>query len=218
MKNILATIAVAALCAAPAYAQQARSVAGAQAISGSNAQSSSGAIAGGGTSSVNILPNPSATTSNNKVDTIPSGVVGPGFGSGHPCAYSPVSIGVAVIGAGVSGGGQKVDEACLLAQMGYSQEAMYIIASRDRRACLALRSAGKIGPGSCGGSDKTGVIGTGNTAQAAVRPAAVASTQEAGQPSGYTRCVRSDKGFRIRYSGSTSKAVAQANCKAKLGL
>lgn len=83
-------------------------------------------------------------------------VSAPSMSSGHPCAYTPASGGLSIIGAGISAGGQTVDDACLLAQMGDNASAMHMIAARNPAACRALVAQGRIPRGSycgSGGSD-----------------------------------------------------------------
>lgn len=83
------------------------------------------------------------------------GVVAPGMSSGHPCAYAPASVGLSIIGGGVSAGGQTVDDACLLAQMGETNAALGMIAARNESACKQLRRAGRIGADSlCSAEEK----------------------------------------------------------------
>jgi len=78
-------------------------------------------------------------------------VVAPSMSSGHPCAYAPVSVGVSVVGFGGAFGGQRIDDACLLAQMQVRNAAVSMIAARNPAACRALEVTGNIAPGSCGG-------------------------------------------------------------------
>jgi hypothetical protein len=73
--------------------------------------------------------------------------------SGHPCAFAPVSVGVSVVGFGGAFGGQRIDDACLLAQMGERPAAMVMIAARNPAACQALMAVGRIR--SCGGRSAT---------------------------------------------------------------
>lgn len=112
------------------------------------ANSGSQSVSQGG--SVYIAANPSQTRS--VVENRQSGtytvrsapaVQAPSMGSGHPCAMSG-SVGISIIGGGVSGGTMKIDEACLLAQMGQGEAALIMIARRDSEACLALRAVGRI--------------------------------------------------------------------------
>ncbi|TQE99427.1 MAG: hypothetical protein FKY71_08635 [Spiribacter salinus] len=71
-------------------------------------------------------------------------VAAPGFSSGHPCGIAPASIGISFIGGAISGGGQVSDDACLLAQMGYTDAAMAMIASRNPDAFSALERTGHV--------------------------------------------------------------------------
>lgn len=71
----------------------------------------------------------------------------PSVGGGHPCAVGQASLGLSIIGGGGSGtAGQRVDEACLLAQMGQGAAAIIMIAERDEASCKALRQVGTVGP------------------------------------------------------------------------
>ena len=117
-----------------------------------NSQSSSGAIAQGG--SVTFNTPASQHIRNSGTTTIRSApqVVAPSMSSGHPCAYAPVSIGVSVVGFGGAFGGQRIDDACLLAQMQVRPAALSMIAARNPQACRALEATGYIAAGSCGGS------------------------------------------------------------------
>lgn len=78
----------------------------------------------------------------------------PSMSSGHPCAYSPASFGVSIIGGGASAGGMKIDDACLLAQMGERAAAIGMIAARNGEACVALRNAGRVSANSVCKGDK----------------------------------------------------------------
>lgn len=76
-------------------------------------------------------------------------VVAPSMSSGHPCAFAPVSIGVSVVGFGGAFGGQRIDDACLLAQMQVRNAAISMIAARNPQACAALEANGIVS--GCGG-------------------------------------------------------------------
>jgi hypothetical protein len=128
--------------------------------SNSNAASEANALAlsrsqGGQGGNVNITTNVPASTRqeirNSGTTTIRSApqVVPPGFSSGHPCAYAPLSVGISVIGFGGALGGQRIDDACLLAQMGVAPAAVLMIAARNPAACQALLAVGRVR--SCGG-------------------------------------------------------------------
>jgi hypothetical protein len=114
-------------------------------------QASSGAIAQGGNVTFNTPA--SQHIRNSGTTTIRSApqVVAPSMSSGHPCAYAPVSIGVSVVGFGGAFGGQRIDDACLLAQMQVRNAAISMIAARNPQACRALEATGTIASGSCGG-------------------------------------------------------------------
>ncbi len=130
--------------------------------------------------------------------TVPS-VQPPGFSSGHPCAYAPVSLGAGWVGAGASIGGQIIDDACLLAQMGYTREAMAMIAARNKSARSALQATGNV---------------------AATPSASSASTKSAPKAASlYSKCALEGGKIKIRYTatGRSNKAAAQANCKRALG-
>lgn len=84
-------------------------------------------------------------------------VSAPSMSSGHPCAFTPASASISIIGGGIGAGGQTVDNACLLAQMGEKQSALNMIAARDPAACRALVRSGRISANSyCGDSPSKG--------------------------------------------------------------
>jgi hypothetical protein len=64
-----------------------------------------------------------------------------------------VSVGISVVGFGGAFGGQRIDDACLLAQMGVPQAAVLMIAERNPSACRALMAVGRVA--SCGGRRTT---------------------------------------------------------------
>jgi hypothetical protein len=105
-------------------------------------------------------------------------VVAPSMSSGHPCAYAPVSVALSVIGFGGAIGGQVVDDACLLAQMGERPASVSMIAARNPRACRALEAVGRIQPGSCGGGyyGKAAVAPVRYAARPTARPARVTAS------------------------------------------
>ena len=120
------------------------------------AQSAAGAVSqsSGGAGGAVIFNNPG----NSRQEIVTSGtqtirsapqVVAPSMSSGHPCAWAPLSVGVSVVGFGGAFGGQRIDDACLLAQMGVPQAAVLMIAARNPSACRALQAVGRVA--SCGG-------------------------------------------------------------------
>jgi hypothetical protein len=120
MKTVLSAIAITVLCASSVAAQN-------------TAQSASGASSFSG---VNI-------GGSNVEGNAPSAIA-PSLGGNHPCAWVPAVFGFSIVGLGISGGGQEIDDACMLGQMGYHQAAIYMIAARNGAACEALRLAGHV--------------------------------------------------------------------------
>lgn len=141
-----------------------------------NSQSSSGAIAQGGNVTFNTPANTSSrvhqTYGTQTIRSAPQ-VVAPSMSSGHPCAYAPLSVGVSVVGFGGAFGGQRIDDACLLAQMQVQDAAIAMIAARNPAACRALASTGRIPQGYCGGTRR---------ASAAPAPTRVVRTAAAPAP------------------------------------
>lgn len=153
MNKLIIALAVAGLSAAPAFSQSTATANG------------SGTATSNTTSNTEINSNPSSNSQiyldqsgggRSKTEVKNSGsytlrsappVQAPSMGSGHPCGLGG-SIGVSIIGGGAAGGATKVDEACLLAQMGQGEAALLMIARRDSEACYALRSVGRIPAGS----------------------------------------------------------------------
>lgn len=97
----------------------------------------------------------------------------PSMSSGHPCAYGG-SFGVSFVGGAVSGGGNKIDNACMLYQSGQIDAANYLLASQDNAVCKALRAVGSISEKStCGERRPAGVSSRG--APSDTRPVAGSS-------------------------------------------
>jgi hypothetical protein len=156
MKTLLIITAAALIASSGMAAAGSRSDSAANASADSAAASRAVSLSQGGQGgNVNITTNvPASTRSeirNSGTTTIRSApqVVPPGFSSGHPCAYAPLSVGISVIGFGGAIGGQKIDDACLLAQMGVGQASVLMIAQRNPAACQALLAVGRVR--SCGG-------------------------------------------------------------------
>lgn len=181
-KTILATVAALAVTMSPAFAQTATGTGTATASSGSssNAGALASAQSGPSVSSVYIdQSTPGIVRSENTTRVIESGtkrviteqdgtvtnkfapaVAAPSMGSGHPCGLGN-SIGVSIIGGGVTGGATRVDDACLLAQMGYGPAAMQMIAARNPSACKALVASGAISAHSYCGEERPNVFARG---------------------------------------------------------
>jgi hypothetical protein len=151
MYKILAVTAIAIGLCAPANAGglSSRSSSDALAVAGSQSASKAVSLAqggGGGNVTFNTPANTSQHISTSGTTTIRSApqVVAPGFSSGHPCAWAPVSVGISVVGFGGAIGGQRIDDACLLAQMGVAPAAILMIAQRNPSACQALLAVGRV--------------------------------------------------------------------------
>lgn len=152
-------------------------------------------------------------------------VVAPSMSSGHPCAYAPVSIGVSVVGFGGAFGGQRIDDACLLAQMQVRNAAIAMIAMRNRSACRALEATGNIPAGYCGGSRRTAAAAPAPAARKVVRTStakAVAPYPRVGSkttmiPRGSVKCtVKAGKVVKIERWARVNNATAVAFCAAKV--
>lgn len=143
---------------------------------------------GGGTTTVRNAPQVSA----------------PSMSSGHPCAFTPASGSISIIGAGIGAGGQNIDDACLLAQIGERDAAVQMIAARDPAACRALLRAGRISNASyCG-----------NGGQAPKEP----QTKPATAPvtAGIT-CSRNNKGqIMAKVARGADRSIAASYCRSKM--
>lgn len=161
MKIITIAALAIGVAAFPANAQSLRSDSSANAGALAAAQSAAGSIASSQGGSNNLtFNNPANITSSGRVHntygtqtlrTAPQ-VVAPSMSSGHPCAWAPVSVALSVVGFGGAVGGQRIDDACLLAQMGVRDASISMIAARNPAACRALEAVGRIRAGSCGGT------------------------------------------------------------------
>jgi hypothetical protein len=201
--GVIAAI-VFALMTSPAAAQDAVSGSISGSALNSNIQAGAGAV------NSNYFAAPKALR-NTEVATTAQ-VTAPGFSSGHPCGYAPLSVGAGIVGYGLSAGGQQIDDACLLAQMGYTQEAMMMIAARSAVGCEALRTTGKIAASSdCSGRDgfrKDRGTTTVATKSPVARPDLV-----------FTKCELDANGaVRLGVKRGADKALAISQCKATLGV
>lgn len=201
--RLLIVVTIAAMSLMPTVAQ-AQSSSDARSSSSSSAQvdSAAQASASGGNSNAQIYLDQRASETSRvrhnysgsyTVRSAPS-VQPPSMGSGHPCAIGG-SIGISLIGGGAAGGLSRVDEACLLAQMGQGQAALIMIARRDPAACSALRQVGSIPPGSICSPDER------RAARSAQRRQAQVANFVPGRPAPamaqYVRCMRDAQGRLI---------------------
>ena len=189
MKKLLMSTAILLAASGSAFAQNytGKSVAKSDsvAVSGSTADAVSGSYANTGSSNSQVYIDartPGTIRSEGVLRTEQSGTVtnkfapavaAPAMGSGHPCGLGN-SLGISIIGGGVTGGATRVDDACLLAQMGYTPAAMQMIAARNPSACKALVSSGAISARSYCGDDegRARVRGPGVYKQPALAPLA----------------------------------------------
>lgn len=217
------TLAAALLMGTASFAQTATGTGTATANSGSSSSANAGAIAhsGGGaggqaqqsqgqylyldqrtpgevrsttTSNVNVNERQSGTVRNEFAPAVSA----PAMGSGHPCGMGN-SLGISIIGGGATGGITRVDDACLLAQMGKTTAAMAMIAARSPAACAALVASGDISPDSnCGDGTRSrgGIMRGGSSAGPATRA-----------PNGQPMAV----GQRPVSAGNVSPALAVAS-------
>ena len=119
-------------------------------ISGANSEVevTTGAIAGSAINNYGQRPGEENRTYQ-EVATAPS-LGGLALGGGHPCAYSPATLQISVIGSGAGAGGMKIDSACMLMVMGAAGDAkaykaaQLMLAARDPAACSAMQAAGLV--------------------------------------------------------------------------
>ncbi|WP_160891637.1 MULTISPECIES: hypothetical protein [Pseudooceanicola] len=206
--TVAAIVATSLLWSVSATAQTTTTTSNAGSSSASSAQveSSAGAYASGGTggnsnsnaqiyidqSTPETITTRQQYTGKYTVRSAPA-VQPPSMGSGHPCALAS-SIGISLIGGGAAGGLGRVDEACLLAQMGQGQAALLMIARRDSEACVALRQVGTIPSNSvCSATER-------RQAARAQRASAPQVSRQAATPAtprpiaSYVRCSRRSDG------------------------
>jgi len=151
-RTLIVAAALTAFTALPALAQDAISGSASQSINSANQVSSSGAISTGNVLNLPAVP----STQTIKQDGTATLKTAPALGSlalggGHPCAMTPLSAQISVIGGGFGAGGMEVDEACMLMIMGAStgdakmyNAGIYMIAARDAEACQAMYVAGLV--------------------------------------------------------------------------
>jgi hypothetical protein len=141
-----------------------------------------------------------------EVATAPS-LGGLALGGGHPCAYSPATAQVSLIGGGAGIGGMKVDSACMLMVMGAAGDkaaykaAQLMLAARDPAACLAMEQAGLV---------------TGCKQPRGSRRDFSASTTPAGVNTGTgAKCEKVGNTITFRPSSAAARDAELAACKAR---
>lgn len=124
------------------------------------------------------------------------------LGGGHPCAYSPATAQISIIGGGAGVGGMKVDSACMLMVMGAAGDpkaykaAQYMMAARDPAACKAMEAAGMV---DC--------IGKGEP-----------KTAKSSKGGDGGKCELTGKKLAFRVSSGGDRNAELVACKAKYGL
>jgi len=219
MKFLLTVCAsVALLIAGPVLAQSSESTA----VSGANSEVevSTGAIAG---SSINNYGQKAGKDGKvyAEVSSAPS-LGGLSLGGGHPCAFSPATAQVSIIGGGAGIGGMKVDSACMLMVMGATGDkaaykaAQLVIAGRDKSACRAMEQVGLVT-----GCDEPrrggGVLGGGRDWS---KPAATAETasSKSANPGWGAKCDLQGRKLVFQPTSKAARNAELSACKARFGV
>ena len=214
--KFLLTLCAALALSAPAFAQSSESTA----VSGANSEVevTTGAAAG---ASINNYGQKAGkdNTVYAEVSSAPS-LGGLALGGGHPCAYSPATAQVSLIGGGAGIGGMKVDSACMLMVMGATGDkaaykaAQLVIAGRDKGACRAMEQVGLVT-----GCDepRRGGLGGGRDWS---KPAATTETASSkGANTGWgAKCELTGKKLAFRPTSAAARNAELSACKARYGL
>jgi hypothetical protein len=155
-----------------------------------------------------------------EVSTAPS-LGGLALGGGHPCAYSPATAQISVIGGGAGIGGSKVDSACMLMVMGAAGDkqayraAQLMLAARDPGACLAMEQVGLVqgcDPRKRGGSGTA--VATASTAE--TKKDWSKSSKSVAVVTGYgAKCEMVGKKIKFRPTSAAARDAELANCKSR---
>jgi hypothetical protein len=206
---IIAVLLTLALSVA-AFAQSSESTA----ISGANAEVDvvTGAAAGAAINNYGQKSGRDARTYQ-EVATAPS-LGGLALGGGHPCAYSPATAQVSLIGGGAGIGGMKVDSACMLMVMGAAGDpkaykaAQLMLASRDPGACEAMEAAGMV---NCVDRAEQ------RAAKRDFAKGATASTKGT-SPGWGAKCELTGKTLAFQPTSKAARSAELSACKARYGL
>ncbi len=194
-----------------AFAQSSESAS----ISGANSEVevSTGAIAGSAINNYGQKPGADNRTYQ-EVATAPS-LGGLALGGGHPCAYSPATAQVSLIGGGAGIGGSKVDSACMLMVMGAAGDkaaykaAQLMLAARDPAACLAMEQAGLV----------TGCDPRKRRAAEKKDFSKGATTSSKGTNTGWgAKCQLTGKKLAFQPTSAAARSAELSACKARYGL
>lgn len=194
--TVIAAIIVLAISAWAAFAQSSESTS----ISGAATNTEVETVAVAGINNYGQKAGKDARTYQ-EVATAPS-LGGLALGGGHPCAYSPATAQISIIGGGAGIGGSKVDSACMLMVMGAAGDkkaykaAQLMLAARDPAACRAMEAAGIV---SCG--DK-----------------AEPKTTKAAKNVDGGKCVLTGRKLVFRVSSGGDRDAELSACKARYGL
>lgn len=181
-----------------AFAQSSNSQSASEASA--NVEVASGAAAGAAINNYGQKPG-SDNKTYQEVATAPS-LGGLALGGGHPCAYSPATAQISIVGGGAGIGGSKVDSACMLMVMGAAGDtkayraAQLMLAARDPAACRAMEAAGMV---DCG--DK-----------------AEPKTTKAAKNVDGGKCVLTGRKLVFRVSSGGDRDAELSACKARYGL
>lgn len=220
MKFLLTVCAsVALLIAGPVLAQSSESEASSEAST--NTEVTTGAIAGSSINNYGQKPGKDGKVYA-EVSSAPS-LGGLALGGGHPCAYSPATAQVSIIGGGAGIGGMKVDSACMLMVMGATGDkaaykaAQLVIAGRDKSACRAMEQVGLVtgcdAPRERGG----GILGGGRDWS---KPAATAETasSKSANPGWGAKCDLQGRKLVFQPTSKAARNAELSACKARFGV
>jgi hypothetical protein len=149
-----------------------------------------------------------------EVSSAPS-LGGLALGGGHPCAYSPATAQISIIGGGAGVGGMKVDSACMLMVMGATGDkaaykaAQLVIAGRDPAACRAMEQVGLV---TCP-KKESGILSPRKDFSA--KGAAASSKSVAGWGA---KCELRGKKLTFQPTSKAARVAELSACKARYGL
>lgn len=209
--KFLLTLCAALALSAPAFAQSSNS----GSVSGANSEVEvvTGAAAGVVINNSGQKPGTDNRTYA-EVSTAPS-LGGLALGGGHPCAYSPATAQISIIGGGAGIGGSKVDSACMLMVMGAAGDtkaykaAQLMLAARDPAACTAMEAAGIV---ECVKPSRGGIIAAPRKDFSAT---ATPSTKNAGWGA---KCQLNGKKLAFQPTTAAARNAELEACKARYGL
>jgi hypothetical protein len=214
---LIAGASLALLFAGPVLAQSSSSVAGSAASS--EVDVTTGAIAGSAINNYGQKPGEDNRTYQ-EVATAPS-LGGLALGGGHPCAYSPATLQISVIGSGAGAGGMKIDSACMLMVMGAAGDAkaykaaQLMMAARDPAACAAMEQAGLL---DCVTREERRAAASAAKKDFSAK-GATASSKNAGVNTGWgAKCEKVGNTIKFRPTTQEARSAELSACKARFKL